>query len=243
MRLLLALILLLPLSGLGQVVNIESDRGGDKQGLHGSSEFGLSIQSGNVKVLQTTAKLRLDYIRNIHHYLFIGSISYGEENGEEFRNEMYTHLRWTAMWWNNLGVELFVQTQRDDFRLLQLRQLTGAGFRATFFDDVVAIGSGAMSDFEKIQSIENENSDFRSSSYIRLGREWKDRVKGQLIVYYQPLFLDVSDYRILSVGSVEFKIDKVFSMINEFNYSYDTNPPEGVIKDDLLVQVKFRIKW
>ena len=243
MKYLLIFILLIPTISFAQVVNIESDRGGDKQGLHGSSDIGLSLQRGNVKVFQYQAGLRLDYIKGIHHNLLIGSVSYGEEDGEPFNNTAYSHLRWTAMWLNHVGTEIFVQNQKDEFRLLQLRQLTGFGIRFTAFEDHLAIGLGGMSDYEQIEGLKEGRLDARGTSYIRLGKKWKNSVKGQLIAYYQPLFMNPSDYRILGTGSLEFKVDKVFSVINEFNYSYDTRPPEEVVKEDLQLKVKFKIRW
>ena len=241
--LLFTLLTLIPFSAYTQVVDIESDRGGDKQGVHGSTEFGLSLQRGNVQVFQTQASLRLDYIKGIHHSLFIGSISYGEEDSEPFKNEMYSHIRWTAMWLKNIGTEVFAQTQKDEFRLLQIRQLTGAGLRFTALDGLIALGLGGMSDYEQIEGNNEGVGVFRGSSYVRVGKEWKNGVKGQMIAYYQPLFSDPSDYRILGVGAVEFKLDKVFSVVNEFNYSYDTRPPEKVINEDLQIKVKFKVKW
>lgn len=243
MRSLLIFILTIPFTAWGQVVNIESDRGGDKQGLHGSSEIGLSLQRGNVQVFQYQAGLRLDHINGIHHNLFIGSVAYGEEDGEPFNNTAYSHLRWTAMWFNHVGTEIFVQNQKDEFRLLQIRQLTGAGLRFTAFEDHIAIGLGGMSDYEQVEGLKKGRLDARGTSYVRLGKQWKNSVKGQLIAYYQPLFMNPSDYRILGTGSLEFKVDKVFSVINEFNYSYDTRPPEEVIKEDLQLKVKFKIRW
>ena len=245
MKYLFISLLLLPLSCLAQVVNIESDRGSDKQGLHGSSELGLSLQRGNVQVFQAQLGTRADHISGLHHNLFIGSIAYGEEDGKPFQNESYVHLRWTAMWWRNqsIGTELFTQVQKDEFKLLQVRQLTGGGLRFTFFEDHMAIGIGGMSDYEEVEGVSKGRLDLRGTSYLRLGTEWKKRVKGQIIGYYQPLFTNLSDYRILATGSFEFKIDKVFSLVNELNYAYDTRPPEQVIKEDTQIRVKFKVKW
>ena len=241
--LLIFIISLTPLLGSAQVVNIESDRGGDKQGLHGSNDFGLSLQRGNVQVFQAQAGLRVDHIKGIHHNLLIGSVSYGEEDGKPFKNEAYSHLRWTAMWLNHIGTEIFTQTQRDEFRLLQIRQLTGTGIRITLFESLLAFGLGAMSDYEQIEGLNKGRLDARGTSYIRVGKEWKNKIKGQVIAYYQPLFKNFSDYRILGTGSLEFKLDNIFSVVNEFNYAYDTRPPEEVIKEDLQIRIKFKVKW
>jgi len=243
MRLLLIFVLFLPSLCLGQVVNIESDRGGDKQGLHGSNEAGLSLQRGNVKVFQYQLGLRVDHIKDLHHTLVIGSISYGENEGKPFQDQSYAHLRWTAMWFDHVGTELFTQVQTAKFQLLQIRQLTGCGLRFTLFKDILALGIGGMSDYERISMIETGKLSARATSYIRLGREWDKRVKGQIITYYQPLFTDLNDYRILTTGSLEFGLNKVFSIVNELNYAYDTRPPEEVVNEDLQIKIKFKIKW
>lgn len=243
MRALLILCFLIPSLSLAQVVNIESDRGGDKQGLHGNTEAGVSLQRGNVQVFQYQIALRGDYISGIHHSLLIGSTSYGEEEGNPFQNESYAHLRWTAMWFGNVGTEVFTQVQQDEFKLLTLRQLTGGGLRFTFFQDHLALGVGGMSDVEKIEGVEGHKIDARGTSYVRLGNEWDKRIKGQIIGYYQPLFNDPEDYRLTATGSLDFKVTKSLSVVNEMNYTYDTQPPEGVINDDLQLRFKLKIKW
>jgi len=243
MRVLLIFIVMLPIIAWGQVVNIESDRGGDKQGLHGSNEVGLSLQRGNVEVFQYQLGLRADYIKGLHHSLIIGSMSYGESEGEPFQDQSYAHLRWTAMWWDHVGTEVFTQVQTAEFQLLTLRQLTGCGLRFTMFNDHLAIGIGGMSDYERISTLEVGNLNARATSYIRVGKEWKNRIKGQLITYFQPLFTDPEDYRILTTGSLEFSLNKVFSLVNELNYAYDTRPPEQVINEDMQIKIKFKVRW
>ncbi len=239
----LLILLLIPSIGLGQVVNIESDRGGDKQGLHGSNELGVSLQRGNVQVFQYQVGLRADYTKGIHHSLVIGSLAYGENEGKSFQDQSYAHLRWTAMWWGNIGTEVFSQVQTAKFQLLSVRQLSGCGVRLTLLKDLIALGVGGMSDYEKVSVLESGHLSARGTSYLRIGKEWDKRIKGQLITYYQPLFTDLEDYRILTRGSIEFGLNKVFSVVNELNYAYDTRPPEQVVNEDLQIKIKVKIKW
>lgn len=243
MKALLIFIVMLPMMTWGQVVNIESDRGADKQGLHGSNEVGLSLQRGNVQVFQYQVGIRADYIKDKHHGLVIGSIAYGENEGEPFQDQSYAHLRWTAMWHDHVGTEVFAQTQKAKFQLLTLRQLTGCGLRFTMFKDTLALGVGGMSDYERISTLKTGSQDIRATSYIRIGKEWENKIKGQLITYFQPLFTDLEDYRILTTGSLEFSVNKIFSLVNELNYAYDTRPPEQVINEDMQVKLKFKVRW
>jgi len=242
-NLLLSILLSLPLYSYGQVVNIESDRGSKPKGSHGSVESSLFLQRGNVSVFQYQAGLRLDFVGDIHHGLIIGSTSHGENQESTFQNESYSHLRWTAMWWSNLGTEVFTQFQKDDFKLLTLRQLTGCGLRFTFLKELIAVGIGGMSDYEKIKGSNKKSLNPRGTSYLKIGKSWDDHIKGQIITYYQPLFNNFSDYRILTTGSIEFKINKVFSVVNELNYNFDTRPPESVVSEDTQIKIKFKIKW
>lgn len=237
------LLLLTPFSSLAQVVNIEGDRGDKSKGSHGAIESSLFLQRGNVQVFQYQASIRLDFVGDTHHGLIIGSTSHGENQDSTFQNESYSHLRMTSMWWGYAGTEVFTQFQKDDFKLLTLRQLTGCGLRFTFLEDMVAIGAGGMTDFEKIKDTNQKALDVRGTSYIKIGKEWSKDIKGQLIAYFQPLFSDFSDYRILTTGSIEFQLNNIFSIVNEVTYNYDTRPPENVVSEDTQLKIKLKIKW
>lgn len=243
MKALLIALLFFPCWCLAQVVNIESERGGDKQGFHAAAEGGVNLQSGNVSVFQYQLGLRLDYINGLHHYLGNTSLSYGESEGKAFQDQSYAHLRWTAMWREHVGTEVFTQSQSAKFQLLQLRQLLGGGLRFTLLNDLVALGVGGMSDYEVISGAQGGSLVARGTSYLRLNKEWENGVKGQWTTYYQPQFFDLSDYRILSTGSLEFLITKIFSVINEVNYSYDTRPPQDVVNNDLQIKIKLKARW
>lgn len=59
--------------------------------------------------------------------------------------------------------------------------------------------------------------------------------------YYQPMFKDFSDYRILNDNTLEFKINSRFSILSSNIYTYDSRPPLKVKKSEYIFKtgVKF----
>jgi hypothetical protein len=238
MRLLVFLVLFLyPSMSLAQVVNIEGDRDKKKEGLHGSIESGFTLLNGNIRVLQTQHTLRLDYDVGKDHLLLMGSKGYGKQDGKTFQNDSFAHMRWTSMWARRTGSEIFSQVQQDEFKRLTLRVLLGGGVR--FALNPLSIGVGGMLDYEEVGQADLVG---RASTYLSYFNSWGD-LGARLVVYYQPLFSDPSDYRLSSVGAIEFKANSIFSLSNEASYLYDTAPPVGVQREDLQLRVKMKASW
>ena len=149
-------------------VNIESKRTSDKNIL---IEAGLNLSKGNVKQLEGKLNARFDFkIKKRHKFLALIEYSYGEVNDEMFKNEIFFHSRVTSMifYKGKLGIEEFIQTQKNEFFNISLRQLAGAGFRYQLFHILFLdgyLGLGIMKEWEKIQN-EKDNSDIRSTNYL-----------------------------------------------------------------------------
>lgn len=245
MRYLFALAVLLWSPTLSAQVNLESERHtvGGKEGFHLNSELSLGFQRGNIKVFQYQLSLRADYIQKAHHAYLVGSTGYGEENEKAFQNQRFGHARYTWMCFTRLGVEAFSQIESDEFKLLNLRQLNGGGVRVVLSETkslLLAMGVGGMSDYERVSG--GDNFVGRGTSYLSLSSEGS-KMKSVLVGYYQPSFSDLSDYRILAQGSLEFPLVEKLSWVNLLSYAYDTAPPEGVVKEDLSLTIKLKYKW
>ena len=239
-KVLALLVIFFPFVCHGQVVDVESGRYANTQGLHGSVEIGASLQKGNVDVFQYASALRVDYLKGGHHLLLIGSNLYGEDKGKAFQDESYGHLRWTSMSSQGVGGELFTQVQESQFKLLVLRHLVGGGARVSLLKEVVSMGLGGMSDYELLSRGFNELV-ARWNCYLRvaLGAE----VKASLVAYYQPRMADLMDYRLLGSASLEFNVNSHFVVLNQLNYSYDTRPPHGVVESDTQTRLSIKVKW
>lgn len=241
--LLLAFVLLYPSEVFSQV-NIESMRAEPKQGLSGSADFGWQLNSGNVETLTYEMGARAGLGIDKHFFFITGTFAYGEEEGEPFKDEGFAHARLTCMWFPLLGTEIFSQVEYNDFKLLRRRQLNGGGLRFIPFTSDragLSVGLGAMADYERIEGGGGDGLVARGTSYLN-GYFTIAGAKLFAVGYFQPLLEDTSDYRILSDAGVEFKILEA-SLINSVNYSYDTRPPDGVVRDDFTSKVTFRIRF
>lgn len=239
MKPLLYLLLLLPSLSFAQV-NMESDRGGDKEGWGLKADLGITLQGGNVNTFSYKLGMRADLVKEKNHYYLVLNTQYGEESGVSFRDQGFGHLRWTHMR-GVLGFEVFSQVEYDDFRLLKMRQLNGLGLRAEFMQSL-AIGASGMSDYESLRGASEGQLDWRGSSYISLSEKLGETFKIHVVGYYQPLFKDFSDYRLSGIATLSAVVTKYFSIKNEVSYAFDTKPPDGVQRRDAQLMVSFELK-
>ena len=234
----LCLIILFSFESFAQV-NIESMRNEKDDVFSGFLQGGLNFQKSNIDILEANASIRLDY--HIRKYkekiLFLGSYGLGQQDEKDFKNEMFTHLRLNAYPIDKnspLSGEAFYQIQKDDFELLQIRQLFGCGGRIESSKKKslrLAFGLGMMADHEKIKNIEH-NVVIRSTNYLSLLHK-TDKFNTFVVIYLQPRIIKPSDFRILSEITNEIKLTKVLSFNFTLSYRYDSDTPEGVIKNEL----------
>ena len=236
--LVLCLIILFSFESLAQV-NIESMRNEKKDALSGFLQGGLNFQKSNVDILEANAAVRLDY--HIRKYkekvMFLGSYGLGQQNGKDFKNEMFAHLRLNAYSIDEssgFSGEVFYQIQKDDFELLQIRQLLGCGGRIESSKSKplrIAFSLGMMADHEKIKRIKH-NVIVRSTNYLSLLHK-TEKFNTFAVIYLQPRIIKPSDVRVLTEITNEIKITNVLSFNFTLSYRYDSDTPEGVIKNEL----------
>lgn len=220
-------------------VNIESMRNEKKDTLSGFIQGGLNFQKSNIDILEANASVRLDYhIRKYREKIFfLGKYGLGQQDGKNFKNEVFTHLRLNVYPIDKkspLSGETFYQIQKDDFELLQIRQLFGCGGRIESDNSKkfrFAFGLGMMADHEKIKSLDH-NVVIRSTNYLSLLHKTK-RFNTFVVVYLQPRIIKPSDFRVLSEITNEIKITKVLSFNFTLSYKYDSDTPQGVIENEL----------
>lgn len=249
-NLFLVFIILFSNVSYGQV-NIESVRDTAKKDkpFWGEVKGGLEIQKGNVNVFSYDLDILTHFQKENHHIFLQGKTSRGKQNDKAFKNSSFSHLRWTWMTWKFLGPELFTQLQHDEFKSLKIRQLNGFGLRSEFFhyeNFVLSLGSGLMSDYEKITSGKS-SLNLRSTSYLSLLKTFEKNKKNLILLtlYYQPLITNANDYRVNLEANVRSILISSWniSIDNSINYLYDTRPPEGVETNDLVVKTNLVYEW
>ena len=249
-KLLLIISLLLPSISFGQV-NIESIRNGkeSKNPAWGEIKGGLELQRGNVDVTSFDLNFLVHFKSNNHHTFLQSKTSQGKQAETKFKNSSFVHLRWTWMPYKIIGTEIFSQVQHDQFKSLEIRQLNGMGLRSELIHTktfALSLGTGAMTDFERLTS-KKETTDLRSTSYLSAIKTFNENKKSLILVtvYYQPLFNNPNDYRINLEANVRTDLITVWniSLDNSINYMYDTNPPEDILTNDLIVKTSLVYSW
>ncbi len=248
-KILLIIALLLPNFVFGQV-NIESIRNNNKEEpLWGEVKGGLELQRGNVDITSFDINFLIHFKNKKHHVFLQEKSAQGQQSDKKFKNNSFVHFRWTWMKWNIIGLELFTQLQQDEFKSLKIRQLNGGGLRTEIIkkkDISLSLGSGAMYDHEKLLS-GTKTTDIRSTSYLSAIKTFNESKKSLILVtvYYQPLFNNPNDYRINLEANVRTDLITIWnvSLDNSINYMYDTNPPEDILTNDLIVKTSLVYSW
>lgn len=234
-------------------VNIESFREeAKKEGFYGSLNCGIQLQKGNVNSQAYELKKDLHYKYNKHHILLKSSVSKGYQDKILYRNNAFSHFRYTIMLHNFIGYEIFTQTQYDEFKDLSLRQLNGVGIR---IEKVItktkifkfAFGTGIMSDYEQISYETTMNA--RITSYMTIIKSFVNDNSSFISItsYYQPLLLNYKDYRVNNEVNLRSSIlkSKLFKLgINtSFAYLHDSEPAVKIKKSDIIFKTGIAVIW
>ena len=157
-------------------------------------------------------------------YFLIGNYNLISSAGSDLRNSLLLHLRFNYKLSPLFRLETFVQSQYNEFSNINRRNLVGAGLRFKLISKEKAalyIGNSYMYEHEKINVINTKYYNHRNSSYLSFNATIsKSNIDILNTVYYQPLYEDFSNYRILNQFKIEIPISDKFSINTIFNYTY-----------------------
>lgn len=263
MRALIFLLMLVPTLAYAQVNTEVLRRGGPKghTGFSSRSSIKGDYSTGNVDSSALGAKLRFDYQLGDHHFFSYSEGEYGSSDKGVFKESGFSHLRWSALWYDDMGTDLFVQGQYDRFRNLKLRALAGGGFRmvgsarkdypqrpgalGTDTAYIWAVGVGAMAEYEELRDGDGDGLVLRSTNYATLVVDLDEGHSFTATAYYQPKFQEISDYRVtldFTLESTLFGIDYLLAG-PVFTYRYDSRPPAGVERQDTVLKYVLTFRY
>jgi hypothetical protein len=243
-----ALLLLSVASTQGQIINIENRRmHTDSVRWAGSFQMSLLLNSTNGKNIftvrgNTAAQLKSKNYR--HLWLGVANYDFAKADEENFVNNFFVHFRYNYKWTNWLRWELFLQTQANEPLGFAYRNIAGTGPRFKIRLDQnndIYLGTAVM--YEREKTIPPESTireHFRSSSYLSFDFRIP-RVNGFVTstTYYQPLFEDLSDHRIMTETRLRFMITDRWNVYTTFSYYYDSRPPANIRKSALNLEQGF----
>lgn len=244
-----------------------------RDGVSGGIDASLALLRGNVELFDLGGAGRIQY-QTLHpvpegaplaegeeapppplpfffqRVLLTASGRFAERAGVPFLDQAFAHARWTAMWHERVGTDVFAQVQHNEFQRLQLRFVTGGGLRVEIVHEPVFMmwgGSGYMFEHDRISVPTGapdaaETFDHRWTSYLTMRLAvLESQLLFQNTVYYQPRFDDFADFRFLEELEVMSRVGAQFLFGATLTVLYDSQPPTGVVPADLRLMSMLRL--
>ncbi len=214
-------------------------------GFKGNAGLEFGLNSGNSNYISVSGNMRLDYYEEDYHLFLVSNYEYKEGNDEKILNHGFAHLRCDINLNTKTSWEIFTQIEFNDLIALNERSLLGTGFRfdvLKYFHQEdstsafkIFLGIGAMYENEiyNAQPGTITKDLIRSTNYIDIYWRINDIVNFSLVNYYQPYVKDISNYRLLTDASVQFKISSNLTFSVHLLNRYDNKPVTKLKKDDL----------
>ena len=236
-------VFLFAVSGFAQV-NIERQRRHlENDGLAGEAALSLMVNSGNSESVRGDSKAGVVIKSGRSLGFAILAFSLGEKSSARFINKGMGHLRYNYIFGERSSCEIFVQSEYNEFTLLQNRSLAGTGIRYDLLKTektAAVFGTGIMGEKEKLDlepgSHDRNGNYLRSSSYLTFSLVLGETAEWGNVIYFQPVIDDFEDYRGLADSNLSFSVSDRFSFIVTLNLRYDSRPPEGIKQADLEIK-------
>ena len=237
MRYLIALIFIAAIHStlFAQIVNVESQRmQKDTTGWFGNFGSGFLFERNAVKVVAINVSAYVEYQNRKSDYLFYANYSLLEGNGHSLNDNTFYHVRYNYKLSRPLHWEAFTQLQQNDITGIKFRRLVGTGPRFKLVESkkfILHAATAVMYEYEKEETTPViSHNDIRSTSYISLNYKPSENAEITGAVFYQPLFRNYHDYRVLNEITAKLKLVKHFSFKVVWYYLHDSKPAAGTPK-------------
>jgi hypothetical protein len=225
--------LLIPNLLSAQLVNIESRRmqtDSVRFTLNADFSFNHTNNDGsNVNQVDAalTTQLKSKDLRKI--YFLLGNYKLIDSEGGNLQNAWFLHGRFNYQFSQLLRFESFLQGQYNQLLIVEQRNLIGAGLRVKWVDKerfTGYAGNSYMYEVEYSDRAGTTHYNHRNSTYLTLSyAPGSKKFSVTNTVYYQPLYRDFGDYRILEQFRLDVPLSKWLSVFTLYNYYFDSKTP------------------
>ncbi len=213
------------------------------------------VQTEDQNYLSLTLTGNLSFFTEKDHYFLKNSFWYSQVGNDLLVSQGYSHFRVDLNYKNRFSPEFFAQVQYDDSRKIDLRLVSGLGYRYIFLRNEkteLEYGLGAILEHEKWDNLATaeENDQLvrtlpKLASYFGFYRNFK-HVKLSLMQFYQTGYDGTSEEwrnRISGNFVIDDNITKNLELIIRFNYEYDFNPVIPIKKFFFTISNGLKIKF
>ncbi|WP_037319014.1 DUF481 domain-containing protein [Salegentibacter sp. Hel_I_6] len=227
------LFLLISIPAQAQLVNIETKRlqtdslrfvlNADFAFNHSNND-GLSVNQLNGTL--TTQLKSKDFKKT---YLFLGNYRLIDSDGGNLQNSWFLHTRFNYKFNSLLRFEAFLQGQYNQLLVVEQRNLIGAGLRMKWMNRENFsgyLGNSYLYEVEYSDRAGTTDYNHRNSTYLSVS--YLSKSKNFSItntVYYQPLYRNLEDYRILEQFRLDIPLAAWFKVFMIYDYYFDSKTP------------------
>jgi putative salt-induced outer membrane protein YdiY len=245
----LIFLLAFPTSGEGQaILNVESLRGDEVEGLHGEFTTRLRLASGNTDITQVGGELGIGHLTEHHWLRAYAGMDQLEKNGKDLLDNRYLHLRYNYRFTERFRSFHFYQLQSSQNLLIDRRQIIGSGLRYRLLEGAnsrLEIGGGVMFEAERLNAAklgpgeESETEALRMSNLVVGSGSFGEGRRWVTVVYYQPEVGHFGDYRLSGEAGLDIDLISSLSLNIAFTWRHDSRAPASLEKDDLGLRTGF----
>ncbi len=229
------------------IVNIEKvDIDSKAEPFQGELDFKISGASGNSENFSSSLGSRFQW-NDISTQFLVFKYNYAESFDVKSKDSTFVHYRYILNPKKMVTTEYYLQAENNEFKLLNLRTLAGAGYRFRLFEKADLyqgrLGIGVFYSREEINDANNTIDEVnRLNSYFTFLYKIKKGLSFLTTSYYQPDIDQFSDYRLLEQLSLEFNLAKGLLYFVTIDISYDSDPVVGLEKNDTSYKsgIKYR---
>ncbi len=232
---LFSLLILFPGLLSAQLVNIEAKRiQTDSVRFELNADFSFNHTNNDGKQVNqidaaVTTQLKSKDLRKI--YFLLGNYRLIDTGAENLQNAWFLHGRFNYKF-NKLPalrLESFIQGQYNQLLVVEQRNLIGAGLRVKWMDKELFTGYAGNSYMYEVEHSERAGTtayNHRNSTYITLSYAAESlNFSVANTVYYQPLYSNLNDYRILEQFRLDIPLSSWFKVFTIYNYYFDSKTP------------------
>lgn len=240
---------LLGLTVSAQVVNVEKTRSQDStKKFQGFVYLGANFTWNTKNVFQGYDKVQIQYQPNKNNmFLLLNEITMMKVDSVSYLDDGFVHLRYNRKFQSKPWVilEAFTQFQYDKALNVDSRYLAGIGPRWAMFDsDSLDLFLGTLTMYEREQRTDEDLTEkHRFAGYLSANWTFGKKKSISSIIYYQPRYSDMSDYRVSGEVALKLGLGKLFFYQVSYSVKYDENPPNGVHTFNSSMKNKIGIKF
>jgi len=228
-----------------QIVNIEDRRANfdDSLGMFERLDLGVNFIKNEKEVLAVNGDFQIEFLQHDRLFMSLTQLTFLKAGTESFVNSGLQHLRYSYKWSKKFVWEVFGQIQYNEQLRIRLRGLAGSGPRLVVDlkeNGTINFGATYMWEYDEIAETDEVHHDNRLSTYVSMNYNL-DPLKISSTTYYQPLFNDISDYRLSNQTTLSIQIHKKWSLKVAFNLNFDSRLPEDV--PDLVYSISNGIRY